>query len=390
MPIFTMTQLIQIKLVLVFFFFLFNCVFIHGQASTDSILSRLSYEFDFRFRVEHDWSSRKSDGSYREDRTRLRYRFRAGAQYEKDWYTIGFRVRTGTQRKQQDPQLTLGKGLQEFGTVPIGFEKIYFQGDLDLWKFWLGKNTFPFRKMNELFWSDNVYPEGVFIKKTFTLKSTVLDKIELSGGHFILNSNDGTLLDDGYLQGLQSHLTLLNKRIEIFPSLYLFRNIRDIPDGEHRALLDYSIVHLGARIQPMKTQPLYIEADFYQNVEDYAQEATIDTAFQDQGIGLVFGIQYGSIRERGDWMFKASYARLEKYSILDYMAQNDWARWDYSSYNSPDGRLSNLEGVEMVVAYALRKNIKLVTKMYFVEDLITRGAFHETGSRIRFDIDVRI
>lgn len=385
-----MTQLLRIPLTLVPFFFLFNSGVIHGQTLADSIFSRLSYEFDFRFRAEQDWSSRKSDGSYREDRTRLRYRFRAGAKYEKDWYAIGFRLRTGTQRKQQDPQLTLGKGLQEFGTLPIGFEKIYLQGNLDSWKFWLGKNTFPFRKMNELFWSDNVYPEGVFLKKSFSLKNALMDEIELSGGHFILNSNDGTLLEDGYLQGLQSHFTLLNKRFEIFPSLYLFRNIPDIPDGEHRALLDYSIIHLGARLQPIKTRPIYIEADYYQNLEDYAEETTIGTSLQDQVMGLVFGIQYGSIREQGDWMLKASYARLEKYSILDYMAQNDWARWDYSSYNSPDGRLSNLEGVEMVVAYALRKSIKLVTKMYFVEDLITRGAFHETGSRIRFDIDVRI
>ena len=36
---------------------------------------KLSFTGDFRFRLEADWNSRRSDGSFREDRTRLRYHF---------------------------------------------------------------------------------------------------------------------------------------------------------------------------------------------------------------------------------------------------------------------------------------------------------------------------
>ena len=61
-------------------------------AQTDSILSKLSFNGDFRFRVEQDWNSKKSDGTFRDDRTRLRYRLRAGVEYTDKWFKTGFRI----------------------------------------------------------------------------------------------------------------------------------------------------------------------------------------------------------------------------------------------------------------------------------------------------------
>ena len=126
------------------------------SAQIDSLQSKLSFKADFRFRVEQDWNSKKSDGTFRDDRTRFRYRLRTGVEYQDKWYNIGFRIRTGNPSKQQDPQLTLGEGFKEFGSLPIGLEKAYFLGKRNTFKFWVGKNTFPFEKSNELFWSDNV------------------------------------------------------------------------------------------------------------------------------------------------------------------------------------------------------------------------------------------
>tara|TARA_R110002049_G_scaffold232088_8_gene404661 strand:+ start:16202 stop:16633 length:432 start_codon:yes stop_codon:yes gene_type:complete len=128
--------------------------------------SKLSFYGDFRFRIEQDWNSKKSDGTYRDDRSRLRYRGRLGLNYFVNQNTsMGVRIRTGDPKKQQDAQLTLGDANKEFGTLPIGFEKIFFQTNYKGFFTWIGKNTFPFNKNNELFWSDNVYPEGVFLKK---------------------------------------------------------------------------------------------------------------------------------------------------------------------------------------------------------------------------------
>ncbi len=72
------------------------------------------------------------------------------------------------------------------------------------------------------------------------------------------------------------------------------------------------------------------------------------------------------------------------------MAQNDWARWDYSSYNSPDGRLSNLKGIEVVVAYMIHEKVNLIAKYYNVHQIVPTGTHKETGQRIRFDLNVKI
>ena len=72
------------------------------------------------------------------------------------------------------------------------------------------------------------------------------------------------------------------------------------------------------------------------------------------------------------------------------MAQNDWARWDYSSYGSPDGRLTNFNGIELVAGFMVDKKVSLKMKYYLVEQLIPYGTAKETGSRIRLDLDVRI
>ena len=170
------------------------------EAQTDLLLSKVSYELDFRFRAEQDWSSKKFDGNLREDRTRLRYRLRTGATFKNEWYSLGFRIRTGDQNKQQDPQLTIGKGFEEFGTLPLGFEKIFFQGIHGGLKYWLGKNSYSFEKNNELFWSDNVFHEGVFLEHNLKLSNLIFENIILRGSHYILSSNGKSFFKDAYFQ----------------------------------------------------------------------------------------------------------------------------------------------------------------------------------------------
>lgn len=361
-----------------------------ANAQLDSILSRIDYEMDFRFRVEQDWDSKKSDGSFRKDRTRLRYRFRTGMSYKNDWYTMGFRIRTGDQNKQQDPQLTLGQGFEEFGTLPLGFEKIFFKGEFKKMKFWLGKNTYSFEKNNELFWSDNVFPEGVFIERNLVVNSNVINKIYLRGGHFVLSSNGRSLLKDAYFQGLQTSVSLFKNRLKIFPALYLFRNIPNIPDGGETFELDYTIFHVGSKFQLLQKSKLSVEMDFYQNLQDYSLYNSISDDLVDEKMGYTIGLHWGTLKTPKTWMFNLCYASLERYAIVDFMAQNDWARWDYSSTGSPDGRLSNFHGVEFVVAYAISEKVNLVTKYYYVEQLISLGVSKETGQRFRVDLNVKI
>ncbi len=349
----------------------------------------LSFAADFRFRLEQDWNSRKSDGTFRDDRTRLRYRWRAGVQYRGSWYQVGFRLRTGDPRKQQDPQLTLGSGFAEFGLLPIGLEKAYFRGEWSGFGFWLGKNTFPFEKSNELFWSDNVYPEGFFLWKGLGTKNDLVDTVQLNLGHFILLASGKALEQDAYFQGAQVYTSFLGGRLEWFPAVYLFRNVPDIPDGGGSFTMDYSILHFGSRISLLKKKWLHLELDYYHNFSNYNRNDSVPVNLRDQKSGVVFGLGLGSLKHKRDWLFKFSYAYLQRYSAVDFMAQNDWARWDYSSFGSPDGRLTNFKGIEVVVGYAIDKRAVLKTKFYLVEQLVPYGIEKETGSRIRFDLDVK-
>lgn len=359
------------------------------SAQIDSLKSKINFDGDFRFRLEQDWDSKKSDGTFRDDRTRLRYRLRAGVTYQDKWYQTGFRIRTGELNKQQDPQLTLGEGLKEFGTLPIGLEKAYFRGKIKSLSFWLGKNTYPFEKSNELFWSDNVYPEGVAIAKGFDLNSSVLDTLELKVGHFVMNASGKSFSDDTYFQGYQVYASFFDKRFELFPSFYLFKNVPNIPDGAESFYLNYAILHAGTRLNLWKNKPLSVEIDYYYNMQDYNKNNFVLSDFKEQKTGVVAGLKYGRQKQVGDWQFTATYAYLQRYAAVDIMAQNDWARWDYSSNGSPDGRLTNLNGVELVAGYMIAKKVKLTTKYYLVKQLVPYGIARETGSRIRFDMDVK-
>lgn len=360
------------------------------NAQEDDIFSRFSFEGDFRFRVEQDWNSKKSDGTFRDDRSRMRYRVRAGLTYQHNtWASAGLRLRTGLTNKQQDPQLTLGAASEEFGTLPIGLEKAYFQGQWSTFHFWLGKNTFPFAKSNELFWSDNVFPEGIFISKQIPIKEGK-SKIDVNLGHFIITSRNESFIDDSYVQGCQLNTDLFNNKISFFPGIFFFNNIPDIPDGGETYFLDYSILHLGSRARILKDIPLRLDLDYYYNLENYDQNENVPENLRNQRSGVVVAVNYGNLNTSGNWFFSATYNYQERFAAVDFLAQNDWARWDYSAFDSPDGRLTNYQGIELVAAYALAEKITLKTKFYIVEQLVAYGIRKETGTRIRFDIDIKL
>jgi hypothetical protein len=359
-----------------------------GIMPSDS--SRLSFAGDFRFRVEQDWNSMKSNGSLRDDRTRFRYRVRLGLQYElKEWASVGVRLRTGDPRKQQDPQVTLGSGVAEFGLLPLGFEKAYFQAKKKGYTLWLGKNSFPFKTNNELFWSENVYPEGVFFSKRFVKGGKWLEHVDIKAGHFILASAGASLEEDAYLQGIQLEASFIENRLKFFPAMYYFNDIADQPDGGGTFSLDYAIANIGADIMLNKDKKIVLDMDYYHNLMDYDDNDSIPNNLKDQVRGYSLGLGIGSLKKKGDWTLKATYTYLERYAAVDFLAQNDWARWDYSGSGSPDGRLTNYQGVELMLGYVIDKDINLKVKAYSVEQLIAYGSTLENGNRIRFDIDIK-
>ena len=358
-------------------------------AQKDSTKTKLSFTGDFRFRVEQDWNSRKSDGTYRDDRTRLRYRARFGVSYDhKDWISFGMRLRTGDPKKQQDPQLTLGDGFKEFSTLPISFEKVYANFSHKWLSGWFGKNTFPFEKQNELFWSDNVFPEGVSLTGKFNFKNKYLQSLQLNIGHFILASNGTSFDSDAYFQGVQFVTTHLSNRLKFFPTFYYFNEIPNIPDGNETFTINYAIVHFGTTIELIRKSNLTVGIDYYQNIENYNKNDSISQKFRNQKQGLVSSISIGKLKKKGDWKLLLTHSYLERFSAVDFLAQNDWARWDYSNQGSPDGRLTNFKGIEIMAGYALDKNMNFKIRFFNVNQIKPFGVSKETGDRIRLDFNI--
>ncbi|MET2985420.1 putative porin [Aureibaculum conchae] len=362
-------------------------VFLSAQSNNSA--SKLSFTGDFRFRIEQDWESRKSNGSYREDRTRMRYRARFGVLYRySNWLSSGIRIRTGDPKKQQDPQLTLGDGFKEFGTLPIAFEKIYANFNYKWFSTWIGKNTFPFEKQNELFWSDNVFPEGISLSGKFNFKSDLLNSLQINTGHFILATQGKSLSADSYFQGIQLVSTHLGNRIKLFPSFYNFNKIPNIPDGNETFFIDYAIAHIGTKIELLRQPKITACFDYYYNVKNYSNNDSIPQQLKNEKQGLVSNVSIGNLAKKGDWKLQLTHNYLEKFAAVDFLAQNDWARWDYSSQGSPDGRLTNFKGFEIAGGYAFEKNINLKIRYFIVNQILPLGIKKETGNRIRLDFNI--
>lgn len=367
-----------------FFFFALTA----GYSQEDS--SRLSFNADFRFRMEEDWNSRKSDGSFRSDRTRFVYRFRAGLEFKLDAHSrFGARIRTGELPDQQGPHITLGSGTGEFGLAPIGLEKLYYGFTTKRLELLLGKNSIIARHEHEMFWNDNVYPEGVALR-FIPLQSSGkgLQKIELNTAHYIVRSTGKGLNSDSYFQLIQGVVTLFDKRILLAPAIYHFSKVGNIPDGKHDFVLDYNIFHLGSAFEILKQPHLRFAVDYYSNMKSYDSHPDIPPSLKDEKTGYVLELKLGELRNPGDWSLQLYYAQLQKYAIVDYFSQNDWGRWDYADRGAYGSRLSNMKGFELRLSYLIKRNFNLVLRAYKLSQIKAEGAFAESGSRVRLDMNI--
>ncbi len=373
-----------------FYFFLLILLFpvLELFAQEEAKENKLSFSADAKFRFEQDWNSRKSDGTFRDDRFRMRIRMRAGLVYTpNDWASFGLRLRTGYAAKQQDPNLTIGDGYREFESVPFGMDKLYFKVRLKSIDGWLGRNTFPFEKQNELFWSDHVAIDGVYLNSEHELDTEWIDNIAYSGGIFTMLNSYGTFDDDSFIGIVQVTTYHLNKRLRLFPTFYIFNDMPDIPDGNESARFDYKIIHLGAKALIFDQPKISLGIDIYQNLQNYSGIQVIPDELKNQKSGIVFNALFGSLAKKGDMAFGVDLNYLERYAAVDFIAQNDWVRWDYSNQGSRDGRLTNYKGISLMAGYRVSKMVQVKARYFTVEQLIPYGPSLENGNRIRLDFD---
>ena len=344
---------------------------------------RLAIYGDVRLRAESDWDSRQSDGMERADRDRLRVRARIGFNYAYDEHiSFGARLRTGNPQDQQSPHQTLG---DEFETKGVNFDRAFVKGTWSHGWVWGGKNVSPFWAQNELFWDEDVTPEGVAAGGVFKLGESAV-RLKPTAGYFIIegSGSSNSFGDKSHMAAAQVALEAPLSRVDLSGAVGYYA-FSDNPATTDIALadMDYAIWVAGARAVFKTARPLSIGVDYMRNVEDYAP-----TLFnEDQDTGYVFQINLGQLKQRKDWLVGYYYAHIEKFAVVARLAQDDWLRWGSAS----DTRSSNFEGHELRLAYAFGPSWNVMLRLYDVEGIELESPTAvalEDGRRARLDFNI--
>ncbi len=256
---------------------------------------------DLRTRFESDWNSSRSSGSDRDDRGRMRIRARVGLRYQSsDNLTWEVRARTGSDYSHQSPHITLVDfDNNDTGNTDFNFDKYYFRYDSGDSSTWVGKNSLPFWKQNELFWDDDITPMGL----GYNYSS---NGMQFNAGYFSLpvgmKEASGEL---GLAQVVYSGSTG-EAGFDLAAGLLSFDANKSDSDGD--MLLDgnggrdYDLWILSARsIFNGGAKPIEIGLDYMVNSEDYsAADPNAFTAFnRDKDTGYVAAIKYGQTSNIG-------------------------------------------------------------------------------------------
>ena len=342
---------------------------------------------DFRFRMESDWDSVKSDGvTEREDRTRARVRTRFRLNYDhNDWASFGTQIRTGSDDSHQSPHTTIVDfDDNDTGDADFNFDKWFFKAKANGAWAWFGRNDLPFWNQNEMFWSGNVTVAGI-------------------GTGFKAGSNTSVAVNAGYFSlpvGMKEFSGNLGLGQLVFNSkfgggsftasagLLSFEANPDDADASillnNNGLRDYNIWIGSLQAKFMAgSLPLKFGVDWMHNDEDYSETDPdpFTVANRDEVDGYVASIHLGETKAAGDWQLGYYYAHIETLAVNASYAQDDWARWG----SAVESRLSNMEGHELRFKYQANKELNIVARLYLVEAITTE----EDGNRFRLDFNYK-
>ena len=343
---------------------------------------------DFRTRFEADWDSSRSSGSDRDDRGRMRMRARLGFRYQSsDNVTWEVRVRSGSDESHQSPHITLVDfDNNDTGNTDFNFDKYYLKYDFGNSSTWVGKNSLPFWKQNEMFWDDDVTPMGLGYNYS-------RNGVQFNLGYFSLpvgmKEASGNL---GLAQVVYSW-SMGEAGFDLAAGFLGFdANETDVDAGmllDGNGARDYELWILSAKsVFNGGAKPLEFGLDYMVNGEDYSRtDPNAFTAFnRDEDTGYVVTIKYGQTSNPGDWQLAYYYADIETFAVNSSYSQDDWMRWG----SADETRSSNFDGHELRFVYALSNQVQLVFRNYIVDANVRRSATsaaREDGNRFRFDIN---
>ncbi len=353
---------------------------------------KFSFYGDFRLRFESDWDSQKKNGDKRIDRNRARIRARVGLKYKPtDNFEYGVRLRTGSDRSSQSPHITIVDfDNQDTGSAQLNFDKWFLKAKYnELWG-WVGRNSIPFWKQNELFWDDDVTPAGIAAGYKLKFGGTELG---LNTGYFSLpvgmQAFGGNL---GLGQLVLSTKVGGNKFTASGGTLIFDANPDDdeadiVFDNGNRVLLlngtnemDYSLLIASLQGQfKAGALPLTIGLDWIHNNKNYA--TTI--ANRDETDGYVLSLKLGKVKKKGDWLLGYYYAHIEKFAVNSAYAQDDWVRWG----SAGEARSSDMKGHEFRGVYSPMDKLNIVARLYLAKAITDNN--QEDGKRFRVDFNYK-
>ena len=371
------------------FFLTLLILFFRDNIASADIISNETFSLygDFRARLETDWNSIRANGVNRSDRTRARVRGRIGLKITPfDKFTINIRLRTGSNRSQQSPHIT----VIDFDDNPKG----RFNANLDKWfgqfksggfTVWGGKNSLNFWKQNEMFWDDDVTVMGGAV--SFSTNITDKTKLDLKGGFYRLPVGQQNF--SGNLGSGQIVLSLDGKKAALIFAGGVLAIDADIKDADAPVLLngnglrDYLLLigSIQAKIPLEGKMPVTLGFDFMHNTKTYGATDAFGVANNSEKDGFVFSVKYGQLSNKGDWLLAYYYARVETLAVNSSYAQDDWVRWG----SATETRATNLKGHEFRAASAFTPKINLVARLYIAKAITTV----ENGNRFRMDLNVK-
>jgi hypothetical protein len=349
---------------------------------------------DSRFRIESDWGTNEPDGAELEGRTRARVRARLGATFSPDDHvTLGLRVRSGLIEGQQVANITIYDfDGNNTGDADFLFDKWFLEYRLGGLSAWVGRNSIPYWKQNQLYWDDEVIPVG--FGGTYDAQVGT-GKLQINGGLFSLPA--GMQAFSGRLLLGQVMYDQEIGSVGLTAAAGVLAIAADTADPDRLIYLDengdrdYTTLQVSVqtRIQAW-TAPLHLGVDFALNTEGYddAPSGSYTELHRGEDISYVFSATWGEAAQAGDWQVGYSYAYVETFAINNSFAQDDWVRWG----TAEQIRNSNFKGHGIHGMVALPARFSLVGRLYLVKGLTLRSPTStqlEDGNRARLDLNYR-
>jgi hypothetical protein len=349
---------------------------------------------DFRLRIESDWGTNEPDGGELEGRTRARVRVRLGATFSPDDHvTLGLRLRSGLIEGQQVANITIYDfDGNNTGDADFLFDKWFLEYRLRGLSAWVGRNSIPYWKQNQLYWDDEVIPVGFGVKYGAPVGA---GNLEVNGGLFSLPAGmqafSGRMLSG---QVVYDH-EIGNVGVTAAAGVLAIAADREDPDRliylDENGDRDYTTLQVSVqtRIQAW-TAPLRLGVDLALNTEGYddAPSGSFTEFHRGEDVGCVLSATWGDAAEVGDWQVGYSYAYVETFAVNNSFAQDDWVRWG----TAEQIRNSNFKGHGFHGIVALPARFSVVGRIYLVKGITLRSPTStqpEDGNRVRLDVNYR-